>query len=96
MGASTKKKAKLNSIGEKGIGFKSCFLVSSRPHIQSNGYRFKLDEAKHPQLGFGMIIPSWVEKRLTLPKSVESEANGEKLSCLMFPLKSGKVLLLPN
>jgi HSP90 family molecular chaperone len=27
-------------IGEKGIGFKSVFLISDRPHIVSNGYSF--------------------------------------------------------
>src|SRR5665213_1578954 len=27
-------------IGEKGIGFKSVFLISDRPHIISNGYSF--------------------------------------------------------
>ena len=41
-------------IGEKGIGFKSVFRISSIPHIFSNGYAFNLPERDEPS-GFGYI-----------------------------------------
>lgn len=37
IGNSTKKGNREGYIGEKGIGFKSVFLISDRPHIISNG-----------------------------------------------------------
>lgn len=59
VGKSTKKKIE-GYIGEKGIGFKSVFKVSSLPHIFSNGYEFNLP--KHDESsGFGFIYPIWVD-----------------------------------
>lgn len=43
-----------------GIGFKSVFLVSSQPHIFSNGYRVKFGEEPNPDCGIGYIVPEWV------------------------------------
>ena len=42
IGGSTKIK-KSGYIGEKGIGFKSVFMVSDEPHIYSNGFHFKFE-----------------------------------------------------
>lgn len=47
-------------IGEKGIGFKSVFRISSIPHIFSNRYAFNLPEHDEPS-GFGYIYPRWVD-----------------------------------
>ncbi|KAH8058823.1 hypothetical protein JL721_9391 [Aureococcus anophagefferens] len=44
VGASSKGAGGSGYIGQKGIGFKSVFRVSSRPGVHSNGYAFALDE----------------------------------------------------
>ena len=41
---STKKNKTLGYIGEKGIGFKSVFLITGNPHISSNGHKFSFSE----------------------------------------------------
>ncbi|CAM6092980.1 unnamed protein product [Calypogeia fissa] len=45
------KKGKRDSgyIGEKGIGFKSVFLVTQAPYIISNGYRFRFTDQANPE-----------------------------------------------
>ena len=58
VGETTKQKAQ-GYIGEKGIGFKSVFLVTDSPHIFSNGYHFCLPEHDE-ETGFGYIVPQWV------------------------------------
>ena len=59
VGQSTKQKDQ-GYIGEKGIGFKSVFRVTSCPFIFSNGFRFALPE-KDDFSGLGYIVPHWVE-----------------------------------
>ncbi len=59
VGKSTKSKIR-GYIGEKGIGFKSVFRVTSNPHIFSKGYRFCLPEDDE-ETGLGYIVPQWVE-----------------------------------
>jgi len=54
-------------IGEKGIGFKSVFRISSIPHIFSNGYAFNLPEHDEPS-SFGYIYPRWVD---TIPNDFD-------------------------
>ncbi len=58
VGETTKTKAQ-GYIGEKGIGFKSVFLVTDNPHIFSDGYHFRLPE-HNDKTGFGYIVPQWV------------------------------------
>jgi hypothetical protein len=41
-------------IGEKGIGFKSVFVISKTPRIFSNGFCFQLSEPE-------FIVPQWIE-----------------------------------
>ena len=67
VGDSTKTKAQ-GYIGEKGIGFKSVFRVTSLPHIFSNGYRICLPE-QDEETGLGYIVPRWVDDT---PDGVES------------------------
>ena len=59
IGKTTKQKAQ-GYIGEKGIGFKSVFLVTTNPHIFSKGYRFCLPE-RDEETGFGYIVPQWIK-----------------------------------
>ncbi|GKT91496.1 INO80 chromatin remodeling complex protein [Colletotrichum tofieldiae] len=47
-------------IGEKGIGFKSIFMVAWKAHIQSEAFSFTLRHKKG-ESGMGMISPVWEE-----------------------------------
>ncbi len=53
-------------IGEKGIGFKSVFRVTTTPYIFSGGYQFCLPE-KYKETGLGFIVPQWIEN---LPQEI--------------------------
>jgi len=57
-GITTKSKIQ-GYIGEKGIGFKSVFRITTMPYIFSNGYQFCLPE-KDEETGLGYIVPRWV------------------------------------
>ena len=58
IGNSTKKGNREGYIGEKGIGFKSVFLISDRPHVISNGYSFHFRRSDC-DAGLGYIVPHW-------------------------------------
>ncbi len=60
VGQSTKSRNKAENIGEKGIGFKSVFSVSSAPEIHSNGYHFRFDRTNESNL-LGYVVPHWCE-----------------------------------
>ena len=66
LGESTKKERKDN-IGEKGIGFKSVFKVSSKPEIHSGNYHFYFGvDTPHPQKPdqghpYALILPHWMD-----------------------------------
>ncbi|GKT48957.1 uncharacterized protein ColSpa_09138 [Colletotrichum spaethianum] len=47
-------------IGEKGIGFKSIFMVAWKAHIQSEAFSFTFRHKKG-ESGLGMITPVWEE-----------------------------------
>lgn len=66
LGKSTKTKTE-GYIGEKGIGFKSVFRVTSTPYIFSNGYRFCLPEYDE-ETGLGYIMPRWIEE---IPQGID-------------------------
>lgn len=66
VGKTTKSKVQ-GYIGEKGIGFKSVFRVTTTPHILSNGYRFCLPEYDQ-ETGLGFIVPKWID---ILPKGTD-------------------------
>ncbi|CAM6087469.1 unnamed protein product [Calypogeia fissa] len=62
LGMSTKKgKRDSGYIGEKGIGFKSVFLVTHTPYIISNGYRFRFTEQANPEAKIGYVVPEWTD-----------------------------------
>ena len=80
-GQSTKKKKKIEGfIGEKGIGFKSVFKISSFPHIFSNGFHIHFKD-RDPDIGLGFIFPYWVDQ---IPAIVQD--NIDK-TCILLPLK---------
>lgn len=58
VGKSTKNKAQ-GYIGEKGIGFKSVFRITTCPYVFSNGFQFCLPE-HDAETGLGYIVPRWV------------------------------------
>ncbi|KAM5559542.1 hypothetical protein ABKV19_020949 [Rosa sericea] len=94
IGRSTKKgKRQQGFIGEKGIGFKSVFLVSSQPHIFSNGYRVRFDEEPDQDCGIGYVVPQWVSGKPYL-SSICDVYGSEKIlptTTFILPLKPDKV-----
>ena len=82
VGKSTKTKRE-GYIGEKGIGFKSVFIVSMSPHIFSNGYQIRFLE-KDAKINLNYIVPYWVEQ---VPDIVKHE---DMMTALLLPLKPSK------
>ncbi|KAF7067057.1 hypothetical protein CFC21_072976 [Triticum aestivum] len=94
VGKSTKKGNRDKGyIGEKGIGFKSVFLISSQPHIFSNGYQIKFNEKPCPECNIGYIVPEWVESRPSLSdiKQIYGSTSDLPTTCIVLPLKDEKV-----
>ncbi|KAK7818670.1 uncharacterized protein LOC111998780 [Quercus suber] len=94
VGRSTKKgNRKRGYIGEKGIGFKSVFLVSSQPYIFSNGYQIRFNEEPCPHCNLGYIVPEWVEENPTLSNIKKIYGSGTTLptTTIALPLKFDKV-----
>ncbi|KAL9996665.1 putative histidine kinase/HSP90-like ATPase superfamily [Helianthus debilis subsp. tardiflorus] len=94
VGRSTKKGLrKRGYIGEKGIGFKSVFLITSQPYIFSNGYKIRFNEKPCQQCNVGYIVPEWVEEDPTIfdIQSVYGLSTALPTTTLVLPLKSEKV-----
>ncbi|KAM0894537.1 hypothetical protein ACQ4PT_024379 [Festuca glaucescens] len=94
VGKSTKKGNRDKGyIGEKGIGFKSVFLISSQPHIFSNGYQIKFDEKPCAECNIGYIVPEWIESRTILfdIKQIYGCSKNLPTTCIVLPLKDEKV-----
>ncbi|XP_020240168.1 uncharacterized protein LOC109819008 [Cajanus cajan] len=95
VGRSTKKgKRSSGYIGEKGIGFKSVFLVTTEPYIFSNGYQIRFNEKPCPHCGLGYVVPEWVEEKATLEdiKNIYGARDGSiPTTTIVLPLKSDKV-----
>ena len=68
VGQSTKLKSQ-GYIGEKGIGFKSVFRITSCPYIFSNGFYFSLPE-KDEETDLGYIVPKWVD---SIPAGIKQD-----------------------
>lgn len=79
IGNSTKQGNREGYIGEKGIGFKSVFLISDRPHVISNGYSFHFcrDDC---DAKLGYIVPHWDDK---IPTAAETSP-----TAILLPLRS--------
>ena len=54
------KDAHLESIGEKGLGFKSVFGIADQVHIQSGLWSFRFEHCKGGS-GLGMVTPVWTD-----------------------------------
>ncbi|KAK1407150.1 hypothetical protein QVD17_38761 [Tagetes erecta] len=94
VGRSTKKGLrKRGYIGEKGIGFKSVFLITSQPYIFSNDYQIKFNEKPCQHCNLGYIVPEWVDEDPTLSviQSVYGSSTALPTTILVLPLKSDKV-----
>ncbi|GMI67337.1 hypothetical protein like AT3G48770 [Hibiscus trionum] len=94
VGRSTKKgNRRRGYIGEKGIGFKSVFLISAQPYIFSNGYQIRFNEAPCPHCGLGYIVPEWIEENPTLDDIIKVYGSGSVLptTVIVLPLKPDKV-----
>ncbi|CAH1443071.1 unnamed protein product [Lactuca virosa] len=95
VGRSTKKGLRKHGyIGEKGIGFKSVFLVTAQPHIFSNGYQIRFNEKPCQQCNLGYIVPEWVlegDPMLSAIKSIYGLATDLPTTTLVLPLKPEKV-----
>ncbi|GJY21816.1 DNA binding, ATP binding protein [Tanacetum coccineum] len=94
VGRSTKKGLrKRGYIGEKGIGFKSVFLITAQPYIFSNGYQIKFNEKPCQHCNVGYIVPEWVENDPTLSaiQSVYGSTTSLPTTTLVLPLKPEKV-----
>ncbi|XP_076939689.1 uncharacterized protein LOC143608563 [Bidens hawaiensis] len=94
VGRSTKKGLrKRGYIGEKGIGFKSVFLITSQPYIFSNGYKIRFNEKPCQHCNLGYIVPEWVEEDPTLSaiQSVYGSSTALPTTTLVLPLKAEKV-----
>lgn len=63
LGASTKG---LGQTGHKGVGFKASFVLSARPHVLSENYKFFFDEENDCSLP--QVTPEVLPSGLTLPR----------------------------
>lgn len=81
IGQSTKTKRQ-GYIGEKGIGFKSVFRVTRRPHLFSVGYQFYFDREEDPAAKLGYIVPYWVSQ---VPQVLAEHRNK---TCILLPLEA--------
>ncbi|KAL3571318.1 hypothetical protein D5086_028567 [Populus alba] len=94
VGNSTKKgNRKRGYIGEKGIGFKSVFLITPQPIIFSNGYQIRFNEKPCPHCNLGYVVPEWVEENPSLSdiKQIYGSNSTLPTTTLVLPLKPDKV-----
>ncbi|CAJ2664742.1 unnamed protein product [Trifolium pratense] len=94
VGRSTKKNNRSSGyIGEKGIGFKSVFLVTAQPYIFSNGYHIRFNERPCPHCRIGYVVPEWVEKPTLVDiKKIYGAGKGSlPTTTIVLPLKPDKV-----
>ncbi|CAM6057851.1 unnamed protein product [Sphagnum tenellum] len=80
-------------VGEKGIGFKSVFLVTAQPHVISNGYRVRFQDMPHDQAGLGYIVPEWTYSPTDtqLSRVYRKERGDLPTTTLVLPLRDNKV-----
>ncbi|KAI3950656.1 hypothetical protein MKW92_050560 [Papaver armeniacum] len=93
LGNSTKKGNRQRGyIGEKGIGFKSVFLITAQPYIYSNGYQIMFSEHPCPDCDVGYIVPQWVEHP-TVAEIQQTYGYVKSLptTTIILPLKPDKV-----
>ncbi|XP_034712061.1 uncharacterized protein LOC117934471 isoform X1 [Vitis riparia] len=94
VGRSTKKvNRKQGYIGEKGIGFKSVFLITAQPYIFSNGYQIRFNEEPCSHSNLGYIVPEWVEENPSLAdiKQIYGSHAVLPTTTIILPLKPDKI-----
>ncbi|GAB4852424.1 hypothetical protein Ancab_016619 [Ancistrocladus abbreviatus] len=95
VGRSTKKGKRQTQgfVGEKGIGFKSVFLVSKQPHIFSNGYQVRFSEEPHEYCSIGYIVPEWIGDESLIFYISDVYGSDEILprTIIVLPLRPDKV-----
>ncbi|KAJ9676552.1 hypothetical protein PVL29_021860 [Vitis rotundifolia] len=92
VGRSTKK-GNHGYIGEKGIGFKSVFLITAQPCIFSNGYQIRFNEEPCSHSNLGYIVPEWVEQNPTLAdiKQIYGSHAVLPTTTIILPLRPDKI-----
>jgi hypothetical protein len=90
------KKKDRNTIGEKGLGFKSIFKVGPCPQIHSNGLHIQFNIERHP---FGVIQPTWLDNEedqtgMCIIVQVEDAQLQKKLQQHLMNLSSNLLLFL--
>ncbi|KAJ4850146.1 hypothetical protein Tsubulata_000626 [Turnera subulata] len=75
------------------IGFKSVFLITSKPYIFSNGYQIGFNEKPCPHCNLGYIVPEWVEENPSVAdiRKVYGSSSSLPTTTLVLPLKPDKV-----
>ncbi|XP_047325341.1 uncharacterized protein LOC124929109 [Impatiens glandulifera] len=99
VGSSTKKgKRKQGYIGEKGIGFKSVFLITQRPYIFSNGYQIRFNEEPCSDCNVRYIVPEWVDDYPTISTIQKIYGSKTRLptTTIVLPLKDDKITPVKN
>ncbi|XP_077228632.1 uncharacterized protein LOC143861623 [Tasmannia lanceolata] len=94
VGRSTKKEKRQGGfIGEKGIGFKSVFLVTAQPYIFSNGYQIRFSEEPISNSSIGYIVPEWVDSKPTFSDIHDIYGTQKTLptTAIILPLRHDKV-----
>ncbi|KAI5062287.1 hypothetical protein GOP47_0022826 [Adiantum capillus-veneris] len=83
-------------IGEKGIGFKSVFLVTQHPIVISNGYRIRFNDCPTDDTDLGFIVPEWAEQPTDTDLSNCLGISKEKLpnTIIVLPIRRDKVQVM--
>lgn len=92
IGRSTKKgKRQGGYIGEKGIGFKSVFLITKQPYIFSNGYKIRFNEIPPHGTKIGYIVPEWIDEKPSIEDLQEVYGCELPNTIIILPLRPEKV-----
>lgn len=94
VGDSTKAgKRKRGYIGEKGIGFKSVFLLTAQPYIFSNSYQIRFNETPCPECNIAYIVPEWVDSKPSVSdiQKIYGRSRTLPTTTIILPLKPDKV-----
>ncbi|MCO5549091.1 hypothetical protein L7F22_002557 [Adiantum nelumboides] len=83
-------------IGEKGIGFKSVFLVTQHPIVISNGYRIRFNDCPTDDTDVGFIVPEWAEQPTDVKLSNCLGISKDKLpnTIIVLPIRRDKVQVM--
>ncbi|KAG6555261.1 hypothetical protein Mapa_003303 [Marchantia paleacea] len=97
VGQSTKKGQRNEGyIGEKGIGFKSVFLVTSTPYIISNGFRIRFSDSGDESNGSRAEIGYIVQNGLNDLQTICSEDTRVPAQTAAFQAPSSSYLSSPT